>query len=74
MPSTPTLALPFPCLPCPPVAAQAKCESVIDLEIGLDEARESYTKLLWHSTNRVLKQRVLMLEQQVWGGGPVRCG
>ena len=31
---------------------------------GLDEARESYNKLLYTSSNKVLKKRVIQLEQQ----------
>lgn len=42
----------------------SKHERVIDLEVGLDEARESYNKLVYTSSNKVLKRRVILLEQQ----------
>eukprot|EP00667_Euglena_gracilis_P003186 EG_transcript_3194 len=43
---------------------QLKHDSILDLEQGLEEAREAYHKLLYTASNRALKKRLLFLEQQ----------
>ncbi|KAJ9450132.1 Kinesin heavy chain [Diplonema papillatum] len=41
---------------------QSRCEKVIDLEMSLDEVRDQYKNLMVASSNKMLRQRVQMLE------------
>eukprot|EP01064_Diplonema_japonicum_P034844 TRINITY_DN7353_c0_g1_i1.p1 TRINITY_DN7353_c0_g1~~TRINITY_DN7353_c0_g1_i1.p1 ORF type:complete len:838 (+),score=239.38 TRINITY_DN7353_c0_g1_i1:60-2573(+) len=43
---------------------QSRCEKVIDLEMALDETRDQFKQLMVASSNKALRQRVQLLEQQ----------
>eukprot|EP01063_Lacrimia_lanifica_P031249 TRINITY_DN5109_c0_g2_i1.p1 TRINITY_DN5109_c0_g2~~TRINITY_DN5109_c0_g2_i1.p1 ORF type:complete len:857 (+),score=409.25 TRINITY_DN5109_c0_g2_i1:97-2667(+) len=43
---------------------QSRCEKVIDLEMSLDESREQFKQLMVASSNKLLRKRVQLLEQQ----------
>ena len=43
---------------------QTRCEKVIDLELALDEQREQYKTLMVASSNKLLRKRVRLLEDQ----------
>eukprot|EP00755_Sulcionema_specki_P012424 Sspe_Gene.51373::Locus_28526_Transcript_1_1_Confidence_1.000_Length_3695::g.51373::m.51373/K10396/KIF5; kinesin family member 5 len=43
---------------------QSRCEKVIDLELALEEARDQYKHLVVASSNKALRRRVQILEEQ----------